>query len=145
MRISQKNVHSRGTQSDQSPSSQRTSTSVRITKGFAFPKSLRILKRAHFKAISQERRRHVGNALVIDYRRGKRGKLGITTPRTYGISVERNLFKRRVREAFRRLQPDLPPLEIVVFPKKEVKAPNFQTINDDLRTFYAEHAAAKSC
>lgn len=141
MRISQENVHSRGTQSDQSPSQQRTQAPFRLT----FPKSLRIRKRSHFKAISSERKRKFGKALAIDYRYAEKPQLGITAPRTFGDAHVRNQFKRRVREAFRSHQHTMPPLELVVFPKRGIAPPPFETIEKDLLTLYAQCRATKSC
>ncbi|NGX38220.1 MAG: Ribonuclease P protein component [Chlamydiae bacterium] len=131
MRISQENVHRRRAQSDQSPPPQGT----QILKRLIFPKSARILRRAHFKAISKGRNRFFGSVLIIDYCPGRQPRLGITASRQFGNAVRRNHFKRLVREAFRLNQHELAPFEIVVFPRKGIENFNLEMISSDLLKF----------
>ncbi|NGX38734.1 MAG: Ribonuclease P protein component [Chlamydiae bacterium] len=119
MWVSQKDVNRRGPKSDQPSPSQRAQALKRIS--LSFPKSARILKRGHFKALAQNRCRFVGDAIIINYRTGasKSPKLGLTVPRQFGNAVKRNRFKRLVREVFRtRRQHFFQQLEMNVFPKK---------------------------
>lgn len=64
---------------------------------------MRIRKRSQYQRIAQQSKRHVGYWIIVDARENKASstKLGITASRHYGIAVERNRFKRIVREAFR--------------------------------------------
>jgi ribonuclease P protein component len=55
--------------------------------------------------------------------REARSRLGISVSRKYGSSPERNLVKRRIREAFRRLRHGFPaPLDLVVVPRRAARA-----------------------
>lgn len=144
MRISEEDVYSRRTEGDQSPPSQRTQAVNCLN--FFFPKSFRILKRKHFKEIGSSRNRFSGNLLVIDYRPSKEAKLGITVVRQFGTAAERNLFKRRVREAFRLHRHLLEPLEMVVMPQRGIKIFPLELIIKDLLelTHVSQSRAAKS-
>jgi ribonuclease P protein component len=64
---------------------------------------MRIRKRSQYQRISQQSTQHAGYWVIIDVRQNHQSctKLGITVSRRYGIAVERNRFKRVVREAFR--------------------------------------------
>ncbi|MHC4810545.1 MAG: ribonuclease P protein component [Planctomycetota bacterium] len=41
-------------------------------------------------------------------------RLGLAVPRRLGSAPRRNRIRRRIREAFRLLRPELPPLDLVV-------------------------------
>lgn len=64
---------------------------------------MRVLTRYQYQRIAQDYKRYVGYWVIIDARKTKQPltRLGITASRHYGIAVERNRFKRVVREAFR--------------------------------------------
>lgn len=64
---------------------------------------MRVRTRRQYQRIAQQPTRHVGRWVIVDIRSSKYPsiKLGITASRHYGIAVERNRFKRVVREAFR--------------------------------------------
>lgn len=69
----------------------------------SFPKSLKILKRTHFKWLCYKHQRLVGNLFIVDIKKNSLdfSRLGITVTKKFGKSHERNRFKRLVREAFR--------------------------------------------
>jgi len=140
MRVSQENVHSRGTKSDQSPSPQGTQTSFRLT----FSKSARIRKRKQFKEIARARQRFFGRSIVIDFRHGNAPRLGITVPRQFGNAVKRSRFKRLIREVFRTLRPQLPPFDLVVHPKKGIEWDSFAAIKEDFLDFHVKSTTGKS-
>jgi ribonuclease P protein component len=64
-------------------------------------------------------------------------RLGIIASRRLGGAVVRNRAKRRVREMFRRQQPDTSaargarPLDLVVIPRRELVDAPFATIESD--------------
>lgn len=70
---------------------------------------MRVRTRPQYQRIAQDCKRHVGYWIMIDARKTKRPltRLGITASRHYGMAVERNRFKRIVREAFRLCHPQL--------------------------------------
>ncbi len=45
-------------------------------------------------------------------------RLGIVVTKKIGTAVERNRIKRRIREAFRKSAHSLPPMDIIVVPKR---------------------------
>jgi len=88
----------------------------------SYPKDHRILKRSDYLKIQQNGRKlHSRNLIGIFERRlgGSATRLGITVTRKFGPAVERNRFKRLVREAFRRGLMVLPEgLDVIVIAKK---------------------------
>jgi ribonuclease P protein component len=72
-------------------------------KEHAFPKKNRLLRRGSFVAIGKKGRVFSAEGCSAQWMRTELPlvRLGITVPARYGSSVERNLFKRRVREVFR--------------------------------------------
>ncbi len=79
-------------------------------KRFAFSGDMRLRRRSQFRAVlSAGIRKSVGplNVYALPNELG-RPRLGLVVPRRVGPAVLRNRVKRRVREAFRLLQHDLP-------------------------------------
>jgi len=64
---------------------------------------MRVRTRYQYQRIAQDYKRHVGYWVIIDARKTNYTltRLGITASRHYGMAVDRNHFKRIVREAFR--------------------------------------------
>jgi len=84
--------------------------------------------------------KRVGNALIVHYRMGKSRcpKLGLTVSKKYGNAVKRNRFKRLVREAFRKLTPELPPdLELNIQPRFPPKTITLKDVTYELSKFRA--------
>jgi ribonuclease P protein component len=80
------------------------------------PKAARIRRRREFLAV-QERgaRLYAGEVLVLYKGAGAdRARIGITVSSKVANAVGRNRVKRWVREAFREIQGDLPPVDLVV-------------------------------
>lgn len=90
-------------------------------KNQAFPKSARIRKQSEFDLIYAADHFAADETLVI---RGRRNgmticRLGLSIGKPVGNAVIRNLWKRKIREAFRKQKHDLPAgLDIVVRPRK---------------------------
>lgn len=63
-------------------------------------------------------------------------KLGITVSKKHGKAHARNLFKRRVREAFRHTYSQLPPqAELSIFPRLPLEKITQAGVEADLLAF----------
>jgi ribonuclease P protein component len=84
------------------------------------PKAARLRRRREYLAV-QERgaRLYAGEVLVLVKGTGaERARIGITVSSKVANAVERNRVKRWVREAFRQLQDELPPVDLVVIARQ---------------------------
>ena len=75
-----------------------------------FPKQVRLRKRREYLAVQRSRHRVVTTHFIV-YGRGNRdgcARVGITVSRKVGRAHQRNKIKRRVREAFRLNQGEMP-------------------------------------
>jgi ribonuclease P protein component len=79
-------------------------------------KAARLRRRREFLEVQQRGQRlFVGDVVVIARDSGgARPRLGITVSSKVASAVERNRVKRWVREAFRAVAADLPPVDLVV-------------------------------
>ena len=77
---------------------------------FRFAPSHRVRRRADFDAIFKAGRRFTIGPLTVHGRPNglPHCRLGLAVSRRFGNAVQRNAFKRRMREAFRLLQHELP-------------------------------------
>lgn len=105
-----------------------------------FPKETRILARREFLLLQQRgKKRHGQHFLVITAPgRTQRSRLGITTSRRFGKSVERNRMKRMLREFFRGHQHALfPAADIVIIPKTGAQELSLSQIDAELERLLA--------
>jgi ribonuclease P protein component len=82
---------------------------------FHFPKRLRLLRASEFERVFAARN-SAANAWLTLYGAASdvgHPRLGITVSRRIGNAVARNRWKRLIRESFRRIQHDLPALDLV--------------------------------
>jgi ribonuclease P protein component len=79
-------------------------------------KAARLRRRREFVAVQERGQRLYARELVVLSLPGSGGhpRLGITVPSRIGNAVERNRIKRWVREAFRAVAAELPPVDLVV-------------------------------
>jgi len=114
-------------------------------KRFRFRPAYRLLDRRDFdRVLRGGRRRALPELVVVTSAPGQRGRrrdpaerevglrsrIGITVGRKAGSSVERNRFKRRVREWFRRQRESLDPaVDIVVIARRPAVDLSFEELS----------------
>ncbi len=96
-----------------------------------WPKSRKLTRRAEYTACYDKgKRHHTRYFVVFSLKRDpsaradgeKEGRLGLAVTRKCGNAVERNRIKRVLREFFRLRQHDMPAMDIVVTPKRHLRA-----------------------
>ncbi|MCS6954216.1 MAG: ribonuclease P protein component [Bryobacterales bacterium] len=110
----------------------------------AFPKEVRLLRRADFERVYKEGFRIAGPyfAAFCLRRPGQGGpKVGLTAPRSLGKSTVRNRIKRRLREAVRLNLWRLGPEWAVVFhPRLSVLEASFEELQHEVRRVFSRCA-----
>ena len=110
---------------------------------FSFTKSSRLLKKKDFKSLLQKANCFTGTHLLFFWKErasscSKGARLGITVTKKFGKAVQRNRFKRLVREAFRLLKHKAPfILDIHVRPRKTSEALTFLAVFEDFKNFFS--------
>lgn len=100
---------------------------------FKFPKSSRLLTRRDYRRVSSDSSRIVGRLIIIDFAFGAKSRLGLAASRHFGNAVERNRFKRKVREAFRLNACRLPDgVQLVIRPRKRARRATSCEIAEEL-------------
>jgi len=84
------------------------------------PKAARLRRRREFLQVQQRGRRlYAGEVIVLALGESPGGpRIGITVSSKVANAVARNRVKRWVREAFRAVRADLPPVDLVVVARK---------------------------
>jgi ribonuclease P protein component len=89
--------------------------------GQEFPKAVRLLSRGDFRRV-YERGCWIGDDLLRlagQLNDLPHPRMGLAVSRQMGGAVQRNRWKRLIREAFRRARPELPPgLDFIVIPRR---------------------------
>jgi ribonuclease P protein component len=102
----------------------------------SFSKIDRFLSKYDYRAMKSGSKRLVGRCLCVDFKPALKGRthsrLGITASGKFGSSVERNRFKRLVREAFRTKRQLWNPQEIHIVPRQLAKSAKFCDIANEL-------------
>lgn len=85
-----------------------------------FPKAARLRRRREFLQVQQRGRRlYAGEVLVLALDASGSGpRIGITVSSKVANAVARNRVKRWVREAYRAIRSDLPPVDLVVVARR---------------------------
>jgi ribonuclease P protein component len=104
---------------------------------FGFPKSSRLLKKNEFKSNLDRGNKSVCHHLVVFALENQCGKmrLGLIVSKKVGDAVTRNKAKRRLRESFRTLEPDLRklPIDLVVIARHTAAKADYSDINRSFR------------
>jgi ribonuclease P protein component len=137
MRLSQENEDCQRTPSPQETAACRAQETDNSLKKLRFPKSSRLLKSDDFQRLKRYGKKIVGQVVVFNILSEKKTypKLGLTVSRQFGKAHLRNQFKRRVREAFRLSQHQLPTVSIHVLPKQGTAVPTLQDLLQDFMTY----------
>ena len=100
-----------------------------MSEKLRFKKEQRLLSRDDFDRVYKDEYFAADDVLVIRARRStSHSRLGLAVSKKVGNAVVRNRWKRRIREAFRQQQYELPGgLDIVVRPRKGAVC-NFEAI-----------------
>ena len=92
-----------------------------MTAADGFPRAARVRRRADFEHVFAARWSAAANGLVMHAAQGPGdppvARLGVSVSCRVGGAVVRNRWKLRLREAFRRVKPRLPPGDYVVVVK----------------------------
>lgn len=99
--------------------------------------------RRQYQRIAQQPTRHVGYWAIFETRSNKNSttKLGITASRHFGIAVERNRFKRIVRDAFRLCRLELfEGLDINIKPRQTAKKAKTADILSELLRYLGKRS-----
>ena len=89
-----------------------------------FPKTHRLLCRAHYSYVFNKADRLSNPYITLLYRKNDLGipRLGLMpSKKAMRRAVARNVFKRMAREGFRLHQHQLPAVDVILLPKKGVK------------------------
>ena len=83
-------------------------------KKFAFPRTLRITKRSDFNQLKKVSKKWVSRHWILYYAPNERGapRLALSISTKYGNAVERNRYRRWLRNTFRQHQAELPPFDL---------------------------------
>lgn len=98
-----------------------------------YPKRLRLLRASDFDRVFATRSTAADASLVLHGAANdlEHARLGLVVSRRLGGAVERNRWKRLLREAFRLKQNELPPLDLVCIPRGQCP-PSLETLEASL-------------
>ena len=109
-----------------------------------FPRSAHLLRHADFERVYKQGRKHFSQSLTAFFLRrpsdghrlsGEHGlRVGFTVGRAFGGAVQRNLLKRRLREAVRLSKPwPQIDVDIVINPKRVALTMEFELLMNEVR------------
>ena len=105
-----------------------------------FPKRNRILKSADYSAIYRQGRRKSGKFLQMIFQPNglTHSRWGISVGKKIGKAVQRNLYKRRIREVLRRHHlPCGECWDIVIHPRAGARIPEFGELKEEIQRLLA--------
>lgn len=119
----------------------KTQSRQKKTRSLKFSSDLKIKKRSDYKNLFKQRQRLVGSYFCIDWRKTERlnSRLGLSVSSRYGNAVDRNRFKRCMREAFRLSRRELPPsLDLNIIPRQRAKKALSTSLRSELTHLITE-------
>jgi ribonuclease P protein component len=114
---------------------------------YSYPKSARLLKRREFMMLAQKSQVFHGKSVIIQWRKNstQRIRLGITVTKKFGEAVERNRFKRLVREAFRLFMPKpLIGIDFNVRPRSNYPGFTLPILYADIASFFSSFSSSRN-
>lgn len=102
-----------------------------MKKKLTFPKKLRLLKIRHFNIVFKNPTKIYVSEISIfsKYNELKYPRIGINISKKYVKNAhDRNRIKRIIRESFRKVQYDLPKMDLIIITKKGIKDLDNQTL-----------------
>jgi ribonuclease P protein component len=108
---------------------------------------MRVRTRRQYQRIGHDSMRHMGCCVIVDARKNNSSysRLGITVSRHYGQAVQRNRFKRIVREAFRLCRLELQSgFDLNVKPRQAALKAKTSDIQTELLKFLGLSSTLKS-
>jgi ribonuclease P protein component len=99
-----------------------------------YPAEARITRAQDFRAVLEQGEAFPGRVALVRRLARPQGpaRLGLSVPRGYGDAAHRNRFRRLAREVFRRLRLDLPPMDLLVSPRRGGEAASLEALRTDL-------------
>jgi ribonuclease P protein component len=91
-------------------------------------RSYSLRRNKDFQYVYRRGRRYASKVLALVYLRGNTIKVGFSIGKKIGNSVQRNKLKRRMREAFRSILPDIKPGKYIFIAREGSSECDYWTI-----------------
>lgn len=103
----------------------------------------RIRTNGHFRYVYRKGKRASGPAMVAYYVKAGRLQAGFSVSKKVGCAVVRNRIKRRLRESFRALMPELRRGNYVFSAKDEAARADYWQLHQEMRQLLSRVGAMK--
>jgi ribonuclease P protein component len=118
------------------------------SRGWAYPRPMRLLRHADFEKVYKLGRRHFSSHMTVFYLERDEGsgvRVGFTVGKVLGGAVDRNRMKRRLRELVRLRRPKVAiPVDVVINPKKTLLRAQFEELLQEVSRAFDAIAAKTS-
>jgi ribonuclease P protein component len=112
----------------------------------SFSKASRLLKKSDFQRVYRQGIKLFGNALLLyatPTPPQTASRLGISVPKRYGKSHDRNFFKRHIRESFRHLAKTMGSYDLHVLPAKPIDSSVKSALQEEFAGLIAKLSDSK--